>query len=115
MGHSTDEPAEGQGSRAQAVETGWPGEERPGRRAVLRKGAKLAFVAPAVSTFFASQAYAANYSCYPAGHVCPGDESCCAGLACVEGTCQDPCVSAGGLCFTDADCCSGDCDLGTCQ
>jgi len=59
------------------------------RRAVIREGAKLAFVAPLLSTFLASQAYAAHYqfSCYPTGHVCPGgNEACCNG-ACSGGQC----------------------------
>ena len=115
MGEANDELGAGQTSRVEPAVGGRSGEEQPGRRVILREGAKLAFVAPTVSTFFASQAYATNYSCYPAGHVCPGDEACCAGLACVEGACTDPCVPGGGLCFTDADCCSGDCDLGTCN
>ena len=62
----------------------------PDRRAVVRGGVKLVFVAPIVSTFFASQAYAANYSCYGVGHECLGDgtyedgnaEECCPGLEC---------------------------------
>lgn len=89
----------------------------PTRRELVRHGARLAFVAPAVSTFFASQAYAANYSCYAAGHACPGDEACCAGLTCVDGVCSQSqdCVQAGELCFGDADCCSGDCRFGVCQ
>ena len=85
------------------------------RRDVLRQGAKLAWVAPVVSTFYASQAYAANYSCYAAGHACPGNETCCAGLMCNGGTCGDPCVPAGGFCFGDPDCCSGDCAAGVCK
>jgi hypothetical protein len=49
---------------------------------------KLAFVAPALSTFFAKDAYAASYSCYPAGHICggPGQEECCTGV-CNFGSC----------------------------
>jgi len=62
------------------------------RRDVVRKGAKLVFLAPVISTFFAHEAYAANYSCYPQGHVChnTGDfEPCCNGLTCNgnPGTC----------------------------
>ena len=68
----------------------------PTRRGLVREGLKLAFIAPVISTFFAREAYAANYSCYPAGHVCspPGfnpPEACCPGLVCVGGpggTCQ---------------------------
>ncbi len=85
------------------------------RREVLRAGTKLLWVAPILSTFFASEVYAANYSCYPAGHACPGDEPCCNGLACNGGTCGDPCVEAGGICFSDTDCCSNDCQVGVCQ
>ncbi|UCC32427.1 MAG: hypothetical protein JSU86_09125 [Phycisphaerales bacterium] len=89
----------------------------PGRREVLSHGAKLAFVVPVVMTFCAKDAVAAgsNYSCYPAGHACPGAEPCCDNLACRDGVCADPCVEAGGLCFGDSDCCSGDCQLGICQ
>ena len=56
------------------------------RREALRGGARLAFTAPLVSTFFANQAYAANYSCYGLGHLCEDIETdpepCCAGLQC---------------------------------
>ncbi len=67
------------------------------RREIVRKGAKLAFVAPVISTLFANQAWAqasGNLSCYPVGHACttvPGDpEPCCPTLACngAPGTCQ---------------------------
>lgn len=89
----------------------------PGRRDVLSCGAKLAFVVPVVMTFSANDALAAgsNHSCYAAGHTCPGNEPCCDGLSCNNGTCGDPCVPQGGLCFLDSDCCSGDCQLGECQ
>jgi hypothetical protein len=88
----------------------------PGRRDIIRHGAKLAFVAPVVSTFYASQAYAATYSCYPAGHACPGAEPCCGDMVCSDGVCTDTiCVASGDLCFGDADCCSNDCQLGVCQ
>lgn len=72
---------------------------RPTRRGVVREGLKLAFVAPAISSFFAREAYAASYSCYPVGHVCvpPGQntgEHCCPGLQCVRfgrlGICKAP-------------------------
>lgn len=59
--------------------------DAPTRRDVVRGGAKLVFVAPVISTFFAHEAYAANYSCYPQNHVChtTGDfEPCCGGLSC---------------------------------
>ena len=60
----------------------------PSRRDVMRRGVKLAFVAPALSTFFASEAYAANYSCYPFDHACQppgqGAEDCCPGLQCTQ-------------------------------
>ncbi len=57
------------------------------RRAVVREGMKLAFVAPVLTTFFASDAKAAgsNHSCYPVGHECAGThiaEGCCPGLNC---------------------------------
>ena len=77
----------------------------PSRRAIVTGGVKLAFVAPVLSTFFASQAYAANYSCYPLGHTCDTvsegkRQQCCGALTCkgpdtlpvdpgdVDGTCQ---------------------------
>lgn len=61
--------------------------QEPTRREVVRKGAKLAFAAPIISTFYASQAYAANYSCYALGHSCvipnvDNWEPCCPGLNC---------------------------------
>lgn len=70
--------------------------QEPTRREMVRKGAKLAFAVPIISTFYASQAYAANYSCYGLGHSCtdptpPNEEPCCAGLSCLGGgpkTCQ---------------------------
>lgn len=68
----------------------------PARRQAIRQGLKLAFVAPVISTFYAREAYAASYSCYPAGHACepPGQnppELCCPGLSCVA-------VGQGGRC-----------------
>ncbi|MCH9035203.1 MAG: hypothetical protein IID42_11995 [Planctomycetes bacterium] len=58
----------------------------PDRRAVVRGGLRLAFAAPILSTFFAAQAYAGNYSCYVNGHQCnnpgPDPEPCCATLTC---------------------------------
>lgn len=58
------------------------------RRDVVRTGVKLAFVAPVLSTFFAKDAYAAEYSCYAAGRACggAGQEDCCDG-ACNLGVC----------------------------
>ena len=90
---------------------------KPGtsRRDAIREGAKLAIVAPVVSTFFARQAYAVNYSCYVEGHACGGAEPCCDVLACNNGVCSKYCVPAGEPCFTDSECCSGDCRRGTCQ
>ena len=85
------------------------------RRDVLQRGVKLAWVAPVVSTFYASQAYAANYSCYGMGHACAGAEPCCEGLACNDGVCSDFCVPSTELCYVDSDCCSNDCDQGVCQ
>ncbi len=56
------------------------------RRELMRKGAKLVFVAPVLSTFFAHDAFAAGsrHSCYPAGHPCGvgHNEECCPGLTC---------------------------------
>ena len=59
------------------------------RRDLVRHGVKLAFVAPVLSTFFARDVYAANYSCYPTGHACtagPDPEDCCNG-ACSASVC----------------------------
>lgn len=63
-------------------------DAHPTRRAVIQRGVKLAFVAPLLSTFFAKNAYAASYSCYPAGHACglPGQEPCC-GTPCTANVC----------------------------
>ncbi len=63
------------------------------RREALRLGAKLAYVAPAVVTFSAQQAFAAGSN--------PSD-------VCSTG------VATGGLCETDTDCCSRRCNLGVC-
>ncbi len=56
------------------------------RREVLKKGIKLAFVAPVISTFFAQDAMAYVHSCYPTGHDCSPSshnaEPCCNGLIC---------------------------------
>ncbi len=60
----------------------------PGRREVVRKGLKIAFVAPLISTFFAQDAQAYSLSCYPNGHACPGAEPCCNGLTCTANICQ---------------------------
>ncbi len=60
------------------------------RRDVIRSGAKLAWIVPALLTFTAQEAYAqgSNYSCYPTGHACGGAalEDCC-GAACDAGVC----------------------------
>ena len=121
MGLSEDNGTDNSGRSGRAEMNAPPPDEvmccgpSPGRRDVLSHGVKLAFVAPVLSTFFAKDAYAATYSCYPAGHACPGNEPCCNGLSCNNGTCGDPCVESGELCFFDSDCCSGDCQLGVCQ
>lgn len=97
------------------TETDGPDQSLRSRREVLRHGGKLAFAAPILSTFYASQAYAANYSCYAEGHTCAGAEPCCGDLSCNGGVCSEYCVSTGDPCFTDADCCSSDCRVGSCQ
>ena len=68
-------------------ETAAPSETDATRRHLLRKGVKLAFVSPIVTSFLASQARAAgsNLSCYPTGQAC-GDEECCNG-PCNLGVC----------------------------
>ena len=89
MGRNMDGPnLREQDSSDEALMDGSTARHRPTRRSVVRAGVKLAFVAPVVSTFFASQAYAVNYSCYPAGHLCDSGgsnaEPCCNG-ACLVG------------------------------
>lgn len=56
--------------------------EPPTRRDMVRKGTKLAFIAPFFTTFLATQAQAktTNHSCYPANHACLGAEPCCSGI-----------------------------------
>jgi hypothetical protein len=63
------------------VEPGYGGA-RPTRRELVRRGTKLVYVAPFLSTFLAKQAQAktTNHSCYPANHACPGAEPCCSGV-----------------------------------
>ena len=64
----------------------------PTRRDAVRRVAKMAFVVPVVSTFFASQAHAVasgNQSCYPAGVSCDihnTAEPCCSGNCSDNGT-----------------------------
>ncbi len=60
------------------------------RRAVVRQGVKLAFVAPIISTFFARDAYAATYSCSPIGNDCLADGDCCSNNCDTLGT--DKCI-----------------------
>lgn len=64
---------------------------RRSRREIIRGGIKLAFIAPVITTFLASEARAAasRQSCYPTGHVCdlPGQQEPCCNGACVGGVC----------------------------
>ena len=65
------------------------GANREDRRDLVRRGVKLAFVAPVITTFFAKDAYAAAsvMSCYPTGQACgAGTEPCCDG-PCAVGVC----------------------------
>ncbi len=63
------------------------------RRAVVRHGVKLAFIAPVLTTFFASEARAFGasfHSCYPEDHACDfyseqKRQSCCGTLVCKTG------------------------------
>jgi hypothetical protein len=71
----------------------WTTGRVPTRREALRVGATLAYVAPAVLTLSARDAFAAGSN--------PSD-------VCSTG------VHTGGLCETDADCCSRRCNLGVC-
>lgn len=64
------------------------------RREVLRLGVKLAYVAPAVVTLSAKDAFAAASN--------------------PSGICSNLLVT-GASCNTDDECCSNDCDLGTCR
>jgi hypothetical protein len=54
----------------------------PSRRDLVHQGARLVFVAPFLTTFFAGEARAAasHHSCYPQGGTCPATEPCCSGL-----------------------------------
>ena len=118
--HTTGEAArQGRPTEKAPAEADPTGDERGprlhSRREVIRRGSKLAFTAPIISTFYASQAYAGNYSCYAEGHACAGAEPCCGDLSCNGGECSPYCVTTGDPCFTDADCCSADCRLGSCQ
>jgi hypothetical protein len=53
----------------------------------------------------------ADNLCKPAGKKCNKDAQCCAGLACVDGRCQDRC--AGVVCTADQCHVAGTCDPGT--
>ncbi len=60
-----------------------PGESQHSRRAIVREGVKLAFVAPALATFFAGTAYAGTAkSCLVRGSPCTTDAQCCNTLEC---------------------------------
>lgn len=76
--HATPDAERGASDLDAGAQTG-PATDAPSRRQVVRTGMKLAFAAPIISTFFASDAYAVNYSCYATGHACPGNEPCCSG------------------------------------
>ncbi|UCG33467.1 MAG: PqqD family protein [Phycisphaerales bacterium] len=103
------------------------------RRAVLRGGAtKLAFAAPAISTFFARPACASNPinpaasvfgagGCKNPGYSCTGAFECCGGAAGAQ--CQWPeqvcCIKSGKTtCYRDEDCCNFPadiCNAGKCE
>ena len=91
-------PAGGSGER-RASATGPLADPRQsdrlqGRRQLLRLGAKLAYVAPAVAALSAHEALAATSN--PSG-ICSTAKN------------------TGELCETDTDCCSAQCNLGICQ
>ncbi len=70
-----------------------PGVSRHSRRAIVREGVKLAFVAPALATFFAGTAYAGTEkSCLVRGSPCTTDAQCCNTLECQPfvGVCYRP-------------------------
>jgi HprK-related kinase A len=73
-----------------------PGATRfsPSRRQVLRKGAKLAYLTPAVMALSSQKAFASASD--PSGICSTGQAS-------------------GELCESDLDCCSSDCDFGVCN
>ena len=64
------------------------------RRQILKQGAKLAYLTPAVIALSSQKAFAAASN--PSGICSTG-------------------VQTGDLCETDTDCCSGDCDFGVCK
>lgn len=108
-----------------------PGETQPlrlSRRQLLECGVvKIVFVAPVISTFFASGAYASGPSasaafgaggCKTVNYSCTVNADCCEGgtkTACQEGTC---CVQHNETgCLVNTDCCNGPdvCNAGVCQ
>lgn len=64
------------------------------RRSVLKRGAKLAYVAPVVVALSSQHAFA--------------------GASNPSGICSTA-INTGGLCSVDSDCCSGSCSLGVCD
>jgi hypothetical protein len=64
------------------------------RRDVLEQGAKSAFLAPLVMTFFASQALAGSQMSVISAPLC---------------------IGPGGLCIKDSNCCSNSCTGGICN
>lgn len=62
-------------------------DPRRSRRSLMCGGVKLAFAAPVLSTFFAAQAYATNYSCYAESvdkDCSSSEEPCCPDLSCQD-------------------------------
>lgn len=107
---------------------GLPQELRLSRRMLLHGGvSKLAFVAPVISTFFASGAFASGVSasaafgdggCKNVGYSCAVNNDCCEGgtrTACQVDTCCVQHLQTG--CKTDGDCCNAPdiCIAETCQ
>lgn len=123
----TESPAE-QRNRPAHPEVGEARPLRLSRRQLLGCGVtKIVFVAPVISTFFASGAYASGPSasaafgtggCKTVGYSCSVNGDCCEGgtkTACQTGTC---CVQHNETgCTSDADCCNGPdvCNSGTCE
>lgn len=99
-----------------------PERARLSRRELLRGSVtKLVFIAPVISTFFATGAYASGVGsadCRPINFSCTVTEDCCDFGAQVKCDTDDKCCIKKNRtgCVADEDCCIGDvCNAGTCE